>query len=143
METKVYRDEQLAAFILRIGLGVMYLTHGWLKFGVWGMAASAGYFESVGLPGELAFPTAAAELIGGALLVAGIHARWVALALLPILIGATQVHWDNGWLFSAGGGGWEFPAYLVVWSAGQALLGNGAFALTDLRRPAAELATVQ
>ena len=136
--TPCYRDAELAAFVLRLSLGVMYLTHGWLMLGVYGMPAAAEYFESVALPGELAYPTVAAELIGGALLILGLHARWVALALLPILIGATQVHWANGWVFSAEGGGWEFPAYLIVWSVGQALFGNGAFALSNTQEPAVE-----
>lgn len=138
METHPYRDAELAAFVLRVALGVMYLSHGCLKLGVYGIAATAAYFESVGVPGEWAYPTVVAELAGGVLLVLGIHTRWVALALLPILLGATQVHWANGWLFSAAGGGWEFPAYLIVWSVGQALLGNGAFALGSWK-PAAGL----
>ena len=132
METHPCRDAELAAFILRVALGVMYLSHGCLKLGI-GMSTTAAHFDSLGVPGEWAYPTVVAELAGGALLVVGIHARWVALALLPILLGATQVHWANGWLFSAAGGGWEFPAYLIVWSVGQALLGNGAFALGSTR----------
>jgi putative oxidoreductase len=32
-------------------------------------------------------------------------------------------------VFSGNGGGWEFPAYLVVLSLVQALIGNGAWAL--------------
>jgi putative oxidoreductase len=139
MEPQPYRDAELAAFVMRVALGVMYASHGWLKLGIEGMAATDAYFESVGLPGELAYPTALAELVGGALLILGVHSRWVALGLLPILLGAIQVHWANGWLFSAEGGGWEFPAYLIVWSAGQALLGNGAFALADLKASAGAL----
>jgi putative oxidoreductase len=55
--------------------------------------------------------------------------RWIAPALVPVLAGAVWVHWPNGWVFSAPNGGWEFPAYLVVLSAVQALLGNGAWAV--------------
>ena len=84
METHPYRDAELAAFILRAALGVMYLSHGCLKLGVYGMSASAAYFESVGVPGEWVYPTVVAELAGGVLLILGIHARWVALALLMI-----------------------------------------------------------
>jgi putative oxidoreductase len=68
------------------------------------------------------------------LLVLGIQARWVALALLPPLFGAiVWVHGANGWVFTASGGGWEYPAYLIIASLAQALLGDGAHALVPSR----------
>jgi putative oxidoreductase len=33
-------------------------------------------------------------------------------------------------VFSANGGGWEYPLYLIVLAAAQVLLGEGAFALS-------------
>jgi putative oxidoreductase len=74
-----------------------------------------------------------AELIGGAMLVLGVYARWVALALVPILIGATTVHWGNGWVFDAKGGGWEYPVFWAVALVVQFLIGDGAFALKRSR----------
>ena len=55
--------------------------------------------------------------------------RPVALGLLPILIGATWVHYGAGWVFSNENGGWEYPAFLVAVSVASALLGPGKFAL--------------
>ena len=63
------------------------------------------------------------------MLVLGIQTRWVALALLPVVLGALWVHSGNGWLFEAQHGGWEFPLYLVVLCVAQAMLGAGAGAL--------------
>ena len=45
------------------------------------------------------------------------------------MLGATLQHAGNGWLFSAPGGGWEFPAFWTVALLVQAGLGAGAFAL--------------
>jgi putative oxidoreductase len=59
----------------------------------------------------------------------GFHARWVSLALLPILLGALAVHAPNGWLFTAPNGGWEYPAFLALAALAQALVGDGAYAL--------------
>ena len=60
----------------------------------------------------------------------GVQARWVALLLSPFLLGAlAAVHSANGWVFTAPGGGWEYPAYLFVLCVAQALLGDGAGAL--------------
>jgi putative oxidoreductase len=60
-------------------------------------------------------------------------ARWVALVLSPILIGATWAHLGNGWLFAATNGGWEYPLYLFVLCISQAMLGDGAYALAPSR----------
>ena len=78
----------------------------------------------------------AAESIGGLLLIAGVQVRLVALMLLPVLLGATWVHWPNGWLFTNAGGGFEYPLFLALATGVQALLGAGAGALRlPLRRP--------
>jgi putative oxidoreductase len=119
------------AALLRVSLGLMYLAHSIvLKLMTFGLAGTAGYFQSIGLPGWLAYVTFAAEAVGGALLVLGIQARWVALALTPALLGAIIfAHAGNGWVFNAPGGGWEYPLYLIVLSAAQFLVGDGALAL--------------
>jgi putative oxidoreductase len=118
---------QVASAILRITLGVMYLTHSvLLKVMVFGFAGTAQFFESIGLPAAFAYLTIFAEAIGGALLVLGIGTRAVALGLIPILIGATWVHAGNGWVFSNTGGGWEYPVFLIVVSVVVALLERGS-----------------
>ena len=71
----------------------------------------------------------AAELLGGAALLLGIYARQVALLLLPIMVSAAWVHLPNGWVFSAQGGGWEYPVFLAVASVALWLMGDGALAL--------------
>ena len=121
--------------LLRVSLGVMYLAHSVvLKLLTFRLAGTAGYFTSIGLPGWLAYLTFAAEAVGGILLVLGIQARWVALALIPALAGAIiWAHGANGWVFTAPGGGWEYPLYLIVLSIAQALLGDGHYALSPSR----------
>ena len=123
-----------AALLLRVSLGVMYIAHSVVLKGMtFTLAGTAQYFESLGLPGFLAYATFFAELAGGVLLVLGVYSRWVALALLPVLFGAAWVHIGNGWVFSGQGGGWEYPLYLIVLSVAQALLGDGAYALKPSR----------
>jgi putative oxidoreductase len=121
--------------LLRISLGVMYLAHSVvLKYFTFTLPGSAQYFVSIGLPAWLAYATFFAEMLGGLMLVLGVQARWVALALSPILLGAVfSAHLANGWVFTAPGGGWEYPAYLFVLSVAQFLLGDGAFALNRSR----------
>jgi putative oxidoreductase len=126
------QQTELAAFLLRIGLGVMYLAHSiLLKILTFGMAGTVGFFGSIGLPAWLAYGTVVAEVVGGALLILGWHTRAVALLLILDLLGAIiWVHAANGWVFSAKGGGWEYPAFLILASVVLALLGDGAYALS-------------
>jgi putative oxidoreductase len=127
------RTAPYAALVLRVTLGAMFIAHSLiLKHFTFTLAGTAQFFESLGLPGVLAYLTFWAELLGGIALVAGIGTRWVALALVPILAGATWVHAGNGWVFSAPNGGWEYPAFLILASLVQALLGDGRFAVGNL-----------
>lgn len=116
--------------LLRVSLGIMFVAHSLiLKYFVYTLDGTAGYFASIGLPALLAYVVFWMELIGGVLLILGIASRWVALGLLPILIGALWTHAGFGWVFSNENGGWEYPLYLSVLAIVQFLLGDGAFAL--------------
>ena len=118
-----------AATLLRVSSGVLFLAHGLLKVNVFTVAGTVGFFESLGLPGFLAYLTIAAEIGGGLALILGIATRLVSLGLIPVLLGATWVHSGNGWLFSGEGGGWEFPLFWAVVQVAIALLGAGAYAV--------------
>lgn len=126
------RTAPYAALVLRVALGVMFIAHALLKYSIFTLPGTVKFFESIGLPGPLAYVTISAELIGGTLILAGAGSRWAAAALVPILIGATWAHAGNGWLFSAANGGWEYPAFLTIAALVQALLGDGKFAVSTL-----------
>jgi len=118
-----------AALALRVSSGALFIAHGLMKVFVFTIPGTVGYFESLGLPGFLAYLTIAAEVAGGLALILGVATRAVALALIPVLLGAVWVHSGNGWSFSNEGGGWEFPLFWAVIQVAIALLGSGAFAL--------------
>ena len=118
-----------ATFVLRIGLGTVFMAHGLLKVFIVTLPGAAQFFDSAGFPGWLAYPVAVLEIGGGALLIAGIATRIVSVILIPILLGALWYHAGNGWVFANTNGGWEYPAFLIVATTAQGLLGNGAFAL--------------
>ncbi|MBM2882894.1 DoxX family protein [Chromobacterium amazonense] len=119
------QNPYLATLLLRLSLGLMYLSHGALKLFVFGPAGTAGYFASLGLPGFFGYVAIAIEIGGGLLLLAGIQARWVALLLIPQLLGAiVLVHAANGWMFANAGGGWEYPAFLITASLALFLQGD-------------------
>jgi putative oxidoreductase len=115
---------RLAGPLLRIALGLVFLAHAYAKAAVYTFPGTRRFFEAHGFPGWAVYPVFAAELLGGLALVAGFHPRLVAVALLPILLGALKPHLANGWMFTATGGGWEYVAFLLVALVVQILLPN-------------------
>lgn len=128
-----HNQQDKAAAILRLALGIMFMAHGLLKIAVFTLPGTAAYFDSIGLPDFLAYVVTFAEIAGGAMLILGYRTRTVALALMPVLLGATWAHIGNGWLFSSPNGGWEYPLFLVVVAGVVALLGPGAWAVRTNR----------
>jgi len=120
------------AFLTRIALGSILLAHGALKIFVFSVPGTVGFFESLGLPAIIAYLTIFGEVFGGTALLLGIYSRLVALLSLPILVGATWAHLGNGWVFSNAGGGWEFPALLVILAIIVTIQGAGSFAINKL-----------
>lgn len=120
----------LAALILRVTLGVLFLAHAGLKIFVFTPAGTAQFFGSIGLPGALAYLVIAAEVIGGIALIVGWQVRLAAIALVPVMLGTIIFsHGANGFFFSNEGGGWEYPAFWTIALIVQALIGGGSAAL--------------
>src|SRR6478609_11412174 len=131
-------DNRLAPyglFTLRAALGVMFIAHAWLKFGIFTVPGFEGFLTSVGLPAFLAWPIILAEFAGGVAILFGVWSRLVSLALLPVLLGALVIHAPNGWVFNNPNGGWEYPAFLAIAAVAHILAGDGAFALKPLALP--------
>ncbi|MDF1856783.1 MULTISPECIES: DoxX family protein [Rhodobacterales] len=127
-------NADLAATILRVALGILFIAHGWLKLVIFTPAGTTAFFESLGFPGTLAYLVMAAELAGGVALILGVWTRWVSLALVPVLLGSIYApHGAAGFFFSNEGGGWEYPAFWAITLVVQALLGDGAYALKRSR----------
>ena len=120
------------AMITRLSLGGVLLSHGLLKVVVFTVPGTVAYFESLGLPAMAAYLTIFSEVVGGAAILLGLYTRLAALLSIPLLLGALWAHSGNGWVFSAEGGGWEFPLLLVVLAAAAAVQGSGPFALRKL-----------
>ena len=129
-EAHAERNADIAAFILRLATGAFFLVHGLIKLFVFTPAGTAGYFQSIGLPGVLGYLTIALEIGGGLALILGIATRYVSLAMIGVLLGAAIFgHGGNGFTFSNPGGGWEYPVLWAITMLALALLGDGAYSL--------------
>jgi putative oxidoreductase len=119
-----------AILLLRLCLGVMFIAHALLKWRVFTIPGTIAFFKSLGLPGWLAYVIIAVELGGAICLILGIYPRYVALVLVPLILGTiVTVHGKNGWLFSNKDGGWEYPAFWAATLVALFLLGDGAAVL--------------
>ena len=86
--------------IARLLLALMFVLAGLSKFA--GLAGTAGYIASKGLPLPmvLAVATAALELLGGLALIVGFQARWAALVLAGFTLVASVI-FHNFWAMPA------------------------------------------
>jgi putative oxidoreductase len=115
-----------AALLLRLCLGALFVAHAMLKVRVFTIPGTVKYFQSLGLPGFMAYVTIAGELGGAVCLILGIYPRYAALLLVPLILGTiVMVHGKKGWLFTNPDGGWEFPAFWAAALVAVFLMGDG------------------
>ena len=138
--------------VLRLCVGAVFVAHGAQKLlGVWGglgLAGTAAFFTTLGLTPAYPFAILAAvtELVGGVLLILGLGARWVALALaIDMGVAVYKVHYANGFFLNWGlvpgkGHGYEFNMVLVGALLCLMLAGPGALSLDEWRNRSEEAA---
>jgi putative oxidoreductase len=120
--------KDVTALIGRIGIGIVFIAHGWQKFTQYGLDGTAASFEKMGvpLPTLSAWFAAIVELVGGIALIAGLALPVAGVLLAVNMLGAWLiVHLPNGLL---GEGGSEL---VIALGAAALALGfnGGAYAL--------------
>jgi len=125
------RLQPLALLVLRAVLGIIMIGHGYPKvFG--GLSHHVQMVGNLGLPGWLAYFSAAAEFFGGFLIIAGLWTRFAAAAILiDMMVAIAKVHWKKGLL---GNGGYQFPLTLAAIAFALIFCGAGPIAVDGIRR---------
>ncbi|MFD4368395.1 DoxX family protein [Rhodococcus sp. NPDC058521] len=104
MASTLFRD--IAILVARIGLGVVFVAHGWQKFFDAGVGATQASFRDMNVPASnvSAVVAAAVELGGGVALVAGLATSIAGFLLFLDMLGAfVIVHLDKGVFVAEGG----------------------------------------
>jgi uncharacterized membrane protein YphA (DoxX/SURF4 family) len=123
---------EVGTLILRVVLGITFFIHGLVKF-QGGIENTVGWFESIGLPGVLAYGVAILELVGGIALVIGLGSRVVSAILVLLMLGATvKVKLAGGFLGTGQGAGYELDLALMAMALVIAVSGSKLFAVDQL-----------
>ena len=123
----------LGILVARVGIGIIFLAHGWQKAFTNGLDATTAGFEAMGvpLPGISAFFATWIELIGGIALIVGAAVPIFGILLFLDMVGAFfLVHVDKG--IFASEGGYELVLALGVGSLLLAVVGSGRFGVDGL-----------
>ena len=104
---------------IRIVAGVTFVAHGLPKFE--NIAGTQGFFDSIGLPPELALPVGLLEVIGGIFLLVGVVTRISAALFIIDMIGAVVlVRLPDGFV-----DGYELESLLIAISVSLLITGPG------------------
>jgi putative oxidoreductase len=123
---------EISTFILRVVLGISFVIHGLTKF-QGGIENIVGWFDSIGLPGGLAYVVAVIELVGGLALVFGLGSRVVSILLSLVMIGAMlKVKLAVGFLGNDQMAGYELDLAFLAMAVVIAINGSKLFALDQV-----------
>lgn len=105
---KLQPFDGVPALLLRLILAPVMIQAGWIK--CVHFDSQVNWFgSSLGMPFPevMVFLAMSAELVGGAMLLAGLLTRLVAIPLMvTMLVAVFAVHWDNGWLALSDSSSW-------------------------------------
>jgi putative oxidoreductase len=99
--TSLNRYRDIGLLVLRIGIGVMFIFHGYPKISggpaMWGkIGTTVGIFGIHFLPAFWGFMSGFAEFFGGIFLIAGLFFRPITMLMTINMIVATSMHLNNG-----------------------------------------------
>jgi len=86
--------EKFTDLVARIFLGLIFVMAGFSKLGA-GYAGTAGYMDSMGVPGALLPLVISTEIAGGLMIILGFKIKWTAFALAGFTLLAGIIFHSN------------------------------------------------
>ncbi|MGE6610708.1 DoxX family protein [Peribacillus sp. NPDC076916] len=106
--------QEIGTFLLRVMLGTSFFMHGLSKFKD-GLDNTAGWFQSIGIPGFMGYVVGIIELVGGIALIIGLGTRIISAFLVFIMAGAiVYVKFPAGFMGNGEGTGYELDLVLMI-----------------------------
>ena len=122
----------VAATLVRVVVGVMFLMHVSGKFKAGAAAVAANIFAKNGVEPALmwAYVTIFLEAVGGACLIIGLFTRFFAAAFaIEMLVALLTVHLAKG--YAASGGGYEYVLLIGAVLFAIAIRGGGPYSVDE------------
>ncbi|WP_414054566.1 DoxX family protein [Macrococcus equi] len=119
----------LGTLLLRLTVGITFFLHGLAKF-QGGIENTVGFFDSIGIPGFMAYVIAIIELVGGIMMILGFKTKivgWLFVAILAVAI--FKVKLAAGFMGDGKSAGYEFDVLLLVASLFFALANDSIYAI--------------
>lgn len=124
--------------ILRLGVGVTFIMHGYPKLFPAGPAGFAGLLRNLAFPAPevLAWVAGIVEFVGGIAMILGLFVRYAGVLMaIEMVVTSVRVKMRGGVPFiSPRGTGWELDFLLLMGALALVFLGAGALSL-DLLKP--------
>ncbi|MED4731040.1 DoxX family protein [Aneurinibacillus migulanus] len=128
------KQSEIGILILRLVIGITFLIHGLDKFQS-GIGNIAGWFESIGLPGFLAYIVATIETVGGIAVILGLGTRIVSFLFILVLAGAIiTVKSAVGFTGNGQMAGYELDLALLAIAVHLAINGSSLYSVDALLR---------
>jgi len=138
----IQTEDDIAALVLRIFVGVVMFPHGAQKllgwFGGYGFSGTMGFFTAkMGIPAVFVFLLIMSEFFGSLALIAGAVTRLAAFGMGCVMLVATlMVHLPHGffmnWAGSQQGEGFEFHLLAMAIAIALIIKGGGRWSVDSL-----------
>ncbi len=118
--------EDLGLLVLRIGLGTVFIAHGWMK-----IKNPSQWAQNMGLAPIFGILVSIGEFFGGLGILFGFLTQIAALGPFLVMLGALRYHifvWKQKFI-NLEDDSWEYPFFLAIAALAIALMGAGAYSL--------------
>jgi len=117
----------VAALILRLAIGGLFIIHGYPKLGAQQRKQGAEWMKSMGLPGGFILFAGVVEFFGGIAILLGVFTSIIALLFALWMLSTTWL--AAGKMKKKFVGGYELDIILLLASLALAAIGGGIFSI--------------
>src|SRR6202040_152965 len=130
MFPQLARFTDVALLLLRVMVGIVFITSGWKHF-----QDPEGRSKAIGMSKGFTIFLGAVEVTGSLGVIFGVLAQPAAIGLILVMLGAIQkkiLTWHTGFWGKSGTNGWSYDTMLVVMNLVIVTTGGGNLTLTHL-----------